>query len=407
MPESDSFMPAVVQPGGTVDLMPEETAGRLYKMAGYLAKSRMFKDVTQAEQAFAKMLVGYHLGLNPSQSMMGIQIVRGNVGMAYPLMGAFVKSRPGYDYKILEHDNDHAKIEFIKDGESLGMASFSVADAERAKLVKPDGGWTTYPENMCVARALSKGIRFFMPEALGGLPVYATDEIPAQDAQELTAGDGNGQAPAVEVDFPPEVEAVIERAKALGHTGWAATTTWTYRVRMGEGPLADSLKEATSDLDAWERTRWSSRGINKETGEITDAEVVEPEGRLPDAGQEKGGNAGEAEEPDVVNPEPAPEVFTDLGGGETTTAEDSRSSADASHESPVAQEVPATAPYQSEELTNLKRKRQIIEEMPAEGVEEQAEKDEVLAYVDAEIENVLDRAGVTAPAGNPQQESML
>lgn len=374
-PDSE-LIPAVLPMGGTVDLMPEETVERLFKMAGFLAKSRMFKDVTQAEQAFAKMLVGYHLGLNPSQSMMGIQIVRGNVGMSYPLMGAFIKSRSGYDYKILEHDDLHAKIEFIKDGETVGTASFSVEDAKRAKLVKSDGGWETYPENMCVARALSKGIRFFMPEALGGLPVYATDEIPAATAlDELTAGEGSGEEP--DVELPQDVLNVIADAIELDAPGWADVSTWKYRVKLGGGTLNQSLEEATRDLNALRAKREE---------EIKDAEVVEPDVPIDTEGL-----------PDSLDEDRLRNDSQNLGGGEAPAIETLPQSTVSTSEPSVAQEP--------KEVLVLRRKREIIEEMPADSEEEQDEKDEALAYVDAQIEQILEQ--VEPEKEGSRQESLL
>ena len=41
-----------------------------------------------------------------------------------------------------------------------------------ANLVKDKSGWVKYPRNMLFARAMSNGVRWFAPEATGGLPVY-------------------------------------------------------------------------------------------------------------------------------------------------------------------------------------------------------------------------------------------
>lgn len=360
-PESE----LVVVPGGTVDLLPTETVERLYKLAGLLYKSRMFQNVESAEQAFAKMVVGHHLGLNPTQSLMGLQIIRGNVGMHYSLLGAFIKSREGYDYKIVEHEIDRARIEFYRDGELLGESSFTIEDAKRAGLIKDKGGWQTFPENMCVARALSKGIRFYMPETLGGLPVYTTGEIPAQE--ELTAGEGSGEVP--DVILPPEVEALIERAESLDAPGWADRGTWQYRVKLGKGdltsgPLAASIQEATRDLDKLE-------------SHITDAQLVDPEVDVP------------------IDTQGLP----DLSDGESPFTDDAPGSVGKEAEAPVAQEP-------SEELQKLYAKRRLIEEMPADDEEEEAMKDEALAGVDVEIERQLERESGPV-AEEPGQGSLL
>jgi len=422
------FLPAPLQQGGTVDLMPTESVERMFKMAKLLAASGMFGNVTQAEQAFAKMVIGYHLGLNPAQAMMGIQIVRGNVQMSYPLMGAFVKSRKGYDYKIKEHDNDHAVIDFFRDGELLGTATFTVEDAKRAKLIKDNGGWQTYPENMCVARALSKGVRFFMPEALGGLPVYTTGEVPAQE--ELTSGEGSGEA-APEVELPPEVQAVIERAEKLENSTWADVSTWTYRVKMGkgnvhEGSLAESLKEANADLDAAEAITDAEEVPDDDPDVPIDTEGLPPvpetpaergrrvmenanTGRTRSAPTDLGGETSEAKgpmTPEQADPGPVPSSEgvrsesppqTSLGGGQPPPTDslvrESVGTDAPSKETPAAQEP-------SEEMAVLIAKRKAIEEMPADDEEEQAEKDEALEWVDNEIAQLAERE-------NPSQGSLL
>lgn len=230
------------------ELLSDNEIERLWRMATALAKGRMFKDVTQAEQAFSKMLIGHYLGMNPAQAMMGIQLVRGGVMFSYPTLGAFIRSRPGYDYKILEHTDDAAEIEFSHEDEVLGTARFTVADAKRAKIIKDGGGWETYPENMCVARALSKGARFFMGEVFFGIPVYVEGEIPPE--AELSAGEGNGEARGVEL--PAEVEDVIRRAESLGHQGWAERSVWEYRKDRGQETLDATLVQARDDLDAME-----------------------------------------------------------------------------------------------------------------------------------------------------------
>jgi hypothetical protein len=80
------------------NLVPMNTAtmtdgeiDRLFRVAKALAMSGMFKDARQAEQAFAKILLGRDLGLSPTQAMTGIHIVEGKPEIAATTLAGFIK----------------------------------------------------------------------------------------------------------------------------------------------------------------------------------------------------------------------------------------------------------------------------------------------------------------------------
>jgi hypothetical protein len=259
---------AIYQPQAPGDILSDDEIRRLYRMGEALAKGGMFKEVRQAEQAFSKMLIGHYLGLNPAQSMLNLHLVRGNVQFAYPFFAQLIRSHAGYDYKILEHTPEKAEIEFFRGGESLGTVTFTMEDAEKAGLVKDDGAWKTYPENMLVARALSKGTRFFMGEVMGGIPVYVLGETPPEP-EGLTAGEGDGSAPGI--DLGPKVEAVLERAASLGVEALAHRPTIEMQLGKRSPDVVNAwVRNATKQLDAVEEA-----AIKEE--EVQDAEVVEEE----------------------------------------------------------------------------------------------------------------------------------
>jgi hypothetical protein len=232
---------------------------RMWKIAQALAASGMFKDIVQAEQAFAKMIVGRDMGLTPAQAMTGLHIVEGHVQAHYAMLGTFVK-RNGFDYRIREATNDSATIEFFErrdpqtgERESLGMSTFTQQDAAIAGLDKPRGrhgepsNFVKYPRNMLLARAMSNGVKWFVPDALGGIPVYYEGEI-VEERTALTAGEGDGQPRGV--PLPVGVEEVITRAEQLGHAGLAdrATVEMTI-VDQPDAFVADWVAKAHATLD--------------------------------------------------------------------------------------------------------------------------------------------------------------
>lgn len=423
----------------TPDLLPAPVRGELisddamekfWRMANAFAKGRMFRDVTQAEQAFSKMLVGYYLGLNPTQSMMGIQLIRGNVGMSYPTMGAFVRSRPGYDYKILEHTNERAKIEFFHNDASLGTATFSVEDAKRAKLIRSDGGWETYPENMCVARALSKGIRFFMPEVLGGIPVYTTEEIPDATAEELSSGEGTGELLGLELSQP--ILDAMERAQGLGHAGLSDRAYWEAQVSRADVSVEEKVREANEKLDALE-----ARKAQRESDiPIEDAGLPEPPARRasaivndPDASW--GNQPAERRRSDAKVIAEAREAGSlaydeeilarlrqeNLGGG-SAHADDAPADASApgvdGPAEPAAQDQEKRRTWSTDELleefapestdlAELRAMRKTYQDREARTEEEQAEKEWLLDGVDRQLEELARREA----DDNPNQERLV
>jgi hypothetical protein len=224
----------------------------------------------------------------------------------------------------------------------------------------------TFPENMCVARALSKGIRFFMPEALGGIPIYATDEVPS-GAEELSAGEGTGESVTADVDLPKRVLEIIRRAESLGVSSWANVDTWKYRVKMGGEVLNEALLDADGELDE----------------AVPEAEVVFEDD--PDA-----------EKLTVALEEEADPPTSDSGSGLWMESTDSK---------PMSVSTPTsdgTAP-ESEAMKELLHKRSIIEAISADNADEEAEKETALTWVDEQIQQLTEESA----AADPKQESLL
>ena len=75
-------------------------------------------------------------------------------------------------------DGQSASIELEFKGQSY-KSTYTMADAERAKLVKAGGGWEKNPANMLRARAISEGMRMIAPEIAAG--VYTPEEVESFD----------------------------------------------------------------------------------------------------------------------------------------------------------------------------------------------------------------------------------
>lgn len=256
-------------------IMAEDDFRMMWRIATALAASGVFKDVRQAEQAFAKILLGRDLGLSPAESMNAMDFVKGNVMLRAVTLAAFVKRHDNYDYRILEHSDTACGIRFFarslevaEDGtyqfgsgfESLGVSVFTIEDAKRAKLVRADSAWTSHPRNMLFARAMSNGVKWYCPDVVRGVPVY-TEGDSFEDRPQL--GTGDDAVPTGE-PLPEAVEDVLVRATELGHVGLSDRATAEMTILGQSDEMIEGwVERATVELD--------------KMAAIADAQVVEPE----------------------------------------------------------------------------------------------------------------------------------
>jgi hypothetical protein len=257
-----------------------------WRVAKGLAMSAFFKDASgntdqQVAKAFTKVMIGRDLGISPTQAMMSIDLVKGSIMLRGVLLASFVRRSTDYEYKTLVSTHEAARILMLgfplaekEDGmvrfrgmwwEPLGEVEFTVEDARKAGLpMGPGSAWASHPKNMLMWRALSNGVKFHAPDLMGGVPVYIEGEIVPDNA--LTTGTGTGE-PA-NVELPAEVEAVLTRAQALGHTAVAdrGSAAMAANTQMPAEDIEQWVTMATSVLDGYE--------LDQARDEMTEADVV-------------------------------------------------------------------------------------------------------------------------------------
>ena len=152
----------------------------LFRLGDVLAQSGYFADAHQAAQAIVKIMAGRELGFGPIASMTGIHIIQGRPAIGADLMAKAVKRSGRYNYRVAELTNEACNIEFFEKSndawQSIGTSRFTKADAAKAHTKNLDA----FPRNMLFARAMSNGVKWFCPDALG-LTTYTPEEL-----------DGNG-----------------------------------------------------------------------------------------------------------------------------------------------------------------------------------------------------------------------
>jgi hypothetical protein len=205
-------------------LVPSAPAGRpvpfeqdMMKLGQAMAQSGYFPNVQRASQAIVKMLAGKEMGFGPVASMQGVHLIDGKISLSGNLIAAAIKRSPRYTYRIREHTTTVCKIEFLEQGESIGISEFTLKDAEQAGVASKKT-WQQYPRNMLFNRAISNGARWFCPDIFAGA-VYVPEEL---GAEEEVGPDGATvvsalPAPVIEVD-PSSVVRDDERPRATADT---------------------------------------------------------------------------------------------------------------------------------------------------------------------------------------------
>ena len=158
----------------------------LFRLGEVLAQSGYFQDARQAAQAIVKVMAGRELGFGPIASMTGIHIIQGRPAIGADLMAKAVKRSGKYNFRTVTLTDEECSIEFFeKSGDAwqpIGTSRFTKADATKAKTKNLDA----FPRNMLFARAMSNGVKWYCPDALG-LTTYTPEELEGIEAAPIMA----------------------------------------------------------------------------------------------------------------------------------------------------------------------------------------------------------------------------
>ena len=155
-----------------------------HTMAEQAVTSKMYKGVGDKAGVMMVMLSARELGISPMMALNGgINIIQGRVEISARMMSALIR-KAGHQVKVQECTTSQCILigKRCDTGETQG-ASFSVAEAQIAGLVKPGSGWTKWPKDMCFARALSRLARQLFSDVIG--IGYVEGEITQSDTKKV------------------------------------------------------------------------------------------------------------------------------------------------------------------------------------------------------------------------------
>jgi hypothetical protein len=143
------------------------------EMAPVMHQARMF-GVTSPEAAAATMIKGYEIGLGFAASFEFIKVIQGHPELIPRGALALIHNSPAIKSVKIERIEKNGKFQ----GYACTMtrvngfeytATWTLEDAQRAGLVKPDSGWAHYPENMCLWRAVGFAADVVAPDVVSGM----------------------------------------------------------------------------------------------------------------------------------------------------------------------------------------------------------------------------------------------
>jgi hypothetical protein len=122
--------------------------------------------VRTSAQAIAIVLTGNDLGLTPMRSIRGLHVINGKVEMSAELIHAMLIERcPDATLEFLESSSKRCCIRARRHPNDVPIeVEFTIEDAQRAGLVRKDSNWTKYPQDMLVARCISRLRRRKFPD---------------------------------------------------------------------------------------------------------------------------------------------------------------------------------------------------------------------------------------------------
>lgn len=203
--------PLAISTAATRELTPA-----IWRMIGELApvmyKAHLF-DVRSPEQAAAIMLKGYELGLSTTASFEFVQVIQGKPALSPRGAMALLLSSPLVKGVTMTRLEDKGKfigyeclMERVNGFHFIGR--FTLEDANRAGLMRPDSGWAKYPENMCLWRAVGFAADVVFPDVTAGMTTLM--KAPEMYGVALTEGGDVIDATPATVNVDPLQELITQ-----------------------------------------------------------------------------------------------------------------------------------------------------------------------------------------------------
>jgi hypothetical protein len=217
-------LPALTTGNRVAGIVPTNL-DEMWRMAKAIVSSQLApQSLNTPEKVLIAMQMGMEIGLQPMQALRGIGVVNGRPCVYGSVMVAVVRS---YGHRFREWYTGegmdltaHCELTRADTGEKI-LSSFSMQDAQVAKLIGKTGPWQQYPKRMLMWRARGYACNDGAADALAGmvteyeamdLPTISHEPEPAVDAiaEPVAQPARKREAPAIEHHPEPEMMAEAE-----------------------------------------------------------------------------------------------------------------------------------------------------------------------------------------------------
>lgn len=143
-------------------------------VAPMMKDSRLFGVSTEA-QAAAIMAKGFELGLSLTASFEFIPVIQGKPtlsprgALALVQQSGLLAAMKIEDLKDDKGNPSACRVSMKRTNGMEYVAEFTMEDAKRAGLIKPDSAWQSYPANMLRWRAMGFAIDVLFSDVTGGM----------------------------------------------------------------------------------------------------------------------------------------------------------------------------------------------------------------------------------------------
>lgn len=272
--------------GVALERFDEQAQNELQALGDAMLKSGLFgSDLKSVAAAMVKVMAGREIGLGPVEAMRSLNIVKGKLDLSSDLLAQRVRMHPRYDYRVVELDNAHCILEFMRDGEPIGVSKFDDDDRALAGLALEESGpngmyltpWAKYPRNMMFARAMSNGVAWYCPDVVASLPMPVAIDVDGAGEPgvrsatgEVSIGVDSESTPAPPATStietgPPKTKHKATQAQLAKLMALAGEFGWSDDERH-ERAGVESFTELTRSAASLLIEAWSAEGSPPNTG---------------------------------------------------------------------------------------------------------------------------------------------
>lgn len=209
-----------------------------YRFANLIAESDMIPKEFQKKPANVLVAVqlGMELGVAPMQALQNIYVVNGRPAVYGDLLPAIVLQSGLLEEWHEEGDEKTASCTVKRKGHPPITRTFTLVEAERAKLVERNPIYKSYPKRMLQMRARAYAFRDMFPDVMKGVAV--------REEQEDMALDVTPPPPQMKIPQPTTAptSSTAATSPALARMEWVSTASLD-ALNSGDPEVNVALKD--------------------------------------------------------------------------------------------------------------------------------------------------------------------